>query len=254
MSVKVLGVHIRNSKNIGDKNCHPLDYFKVAKDQTSEDFRELPEGLKPDVVIVGGGAIAYTAPAIKKAYPKSVLVGWGIGHSERKLETVDSQKHRELGNGYSLWGARDYLAGLDHVPCASCMHSFFDDIPEAKHKVVVFGHAGVNPLGEESSSLGVPYFDNTHKGGLKAALEHIASGETVISSSYHGALWGLLMGRKVAMIPFGTKFFSMKYVPPAVKSVSEGISEARAFKHALAEYRELNIGFADRIRKIISLG
>lgn len=249
---RILGLHIRDSKNIGDRNCHPLDYIKFSEDQISADVRNPPLDYDPDIVILGGGAIAYTAPEIRKQFPKALLISWGIGHSERKLQPVSYDHHLRLGEGFALWGSRDFAPGLEYVPCASCLHPFFDNIPKPKYPAIVFGHAGVNPLKDDAEALGIPYFNNTNSGGIEAALDHIASGSTVISSSYHGALWAVLMGRKVCMIPFGTKFFSQKFRPPHAQSVSHGIAEANSFDDALTDSRKMSKRFEERVAKLIA--
>lgn len=251
----ILGLHIRETKNIGDASCHPLDYIDIRTDKTdrqiSADMRRPPEDVRPDVVVLGGGAIAYQAPKIAALYPKALLVGWGIGFSKRVLEPVVNDDHANLKNGFALWGSRDFGTGLDYAPCASCMNPLFDDIAPPVHKAVVYGHAGARPLKDEAVALGLPYFDNTSKGGLEAALRHLGSGEIVITSSYHGAYWSTLLGRKVAMIPFGSKFFSLKHRPPAVETVAAGLKAAKPLKNALADCRADSLRFAARVRQVV---
>ena len=48
-------------------------------------------------------------------------------------------------------------------------------------------------------------------GDLNGALAFLASGETVITSTYHGAYWGLMLGRKVIVVPWATKFLGFRH-------------------------------------------
>lgn len=46
-----------------------------------------------------------------------------------------------------------------------------------------------------------------------AAIRFIASGRVVLSNSYHGVYWGLLLGKKVLCVPFSNKFYNYRINP-----------------------------------------
>ena len=73
----------------------------------------------------------------------------------------------------------------------------------------------------------------------------------VVTSSYHGAYWASLMGRRVVMLPFGSKFMSLKYRPPVATSVQEGVQLAQAFPDALHDARQHTSSFYERVKKLI---
>jgi len=44
---------------------------------------------------------------------------------------------------------------------------------------------------------------------LDEVIAYIASGATVVTSSYHSMYWGFLLGRNFVSVPFGSKFFGL---------------------------------------------
>ena len=48
---------------------------------------------------------------------------------------------------------------------------------------------------------------------METILDFLGSGETILTSSFHGAYWGTLLGRKVLAFPFSSKFFTLKHRP-----------------------------------------
>lgn len=262
MKTKITGVHIRNTKNIGDKYCHPLDYFEFGChhdiDMLSIDMTSLLKNENnhetSDLVIVGGGSISKRCQDIKKAIKSKKYVAWGIGFTQRGIvKEIEAQSHYPLRNGYALYGTRDYLphSGIEYVPCVSCMHQFFDKIPEPTQDVVVYSHSDLSSLAEQAAALNFPEFDNKNENGFLGALNFLASGATVVTSSYHGAYWATLLGRKVAMLPFGSKFMNLKYRPAIVESVAEGIRAAKAFPEALTDARENNVKFYQKVYDLL---
>jgi hypothetical protein len=87
------------------------------------------------------------------------------------------------------------------------MHPAFDRQREVKHEIVVFSHKKF-----QIHIPGVPRLTNTTQ-NFEQVLDFLASGETIITSSYHGAYWGTLLGRKVLAFPFSTKFYTFKHLP-----------------------------------------
>ncbi|MEM9224284.1 MAG: hypothetical protein AAGB11_18045 [Pseudomonadota bacterium] len=250
----ILGLHKRDVPNVGDLAAGPLDYVDLAgpADEQIIAHVKTPPALKPDVVVLGGGAIAKYAPRIRKKYPKSLLIGWGLGHTSTRRAPVSRWPHLWLRRGYALWGTRDASTGLTYAPCPSCLHPGFNDAPAPQHDVVVFGHAMYSPLKDACAQNGLPYLDNLDAGGIDAAIAFLASGRTVISSSYHGAYWGTLLGRRVAAIPFGSKFYSYFHQPALVRTLEDGIAEAKAHPSALSHARTASKAFEDAVRRMIA--
>ena len=263
--VKLIGLHIRDTKNIGDKHCHPLDYFRFGCSHDFEtivlDINKVQKGLVSfevndnDILIVGGGAIARKCQGIiKKTNDTNKLIAWGVGYTQRnKLDVIKPGLHYNLRSGFALYGCRDYMpyGGVDYVPCVSCMHQFFDNIPEAECDVVVYSHHDLMSLDEQAKLLGFPHKTNKDEAGLIETLRFLSSGKIILTSSYHGAYWGTLLGRKVAMIPFGTKFMNLKFRPPVVRDLKEGVEKAVAFPGALNSARRDTQKFYKRVMDLI---
>jgi len=258
-TIKVLGVHYRNSKNIGDRNCHPLDYIEFESDEAQFeivkcDVRAIPDNCDGvDIVVFGGGAIANHGPALLSRFPDALMIAWGIGYTTGVKDNMKLGAHEKYLKGFSLYGSRDFGVSSTYVPCSSCLSSLFDNVPAPVRDVVLYGHAGKWPLREEAENYGFRYMDNTqHKFGLRGVIEHLSSGETIITSSYHGAYWASLLGRKVCMLPFGSKFYNLKNRPPISASVEEALKRADYLPgNTLKDYREETNSFQVKLIELI---
>jgi len=90
---------------------------------------------------------------------------------------------------------------------------------------------------------------------LERVLAFLASGETVITNSYHGSYWAKLLGRKVVMIPFSDKFLHFRYpVPVATReNYLELIPKAQVYPEALGVCRQRNVEFAEKVSEVIGM-
>lgn len=213
----ILGLHVRNS-NVGDFWSSPLHYFHAGA-QFSEVRYPHPS---PRVAVYGGGSIA----TLIRRWP--VTIGWGVGHTVRKEPWHEEmeREHRKAASLCDLYFPRDDIPGFDVVPCASCMHPAFDSAVEPKHKVVRYSAARRIDLDDGTA----PHMTN-ESGTIEEAVAFIASGETVVTSSYHGAYWAMLLNRKVEVVSWGSKFH---YLPKMT------LSECReANRKAYAKARHL---------------
>jgi exopolysaccharide biosynthesis predicted pyruvyltransferase EpsI len=92
--------------------------------------------------------------------------------------------------------------GLDAVPCPSCMSDLFDRQYETRHERCWYENVDILPLPGEPGS---PKKSNTCI-SMEDAISFLASAETVITSSYHGAYWASLLGREVVLVGHRGKF------------------------------------------------
>lgn len=189
----ILGLHVRNA-NVGDWWSSPLEYFDFGETYRA-DVRYPHE--EPDVAIYGGGSIS----TIIRRWP--VTIAWGVGHTARQKPWDEEmqREHRGAAELCDLYFPRDDLPGFDVVPCASCMHSAFDVGLEPKHKVVHYSAARRIDLDDGTA----PHMTN-ESGTIEEAIAFLASGEKVVTSSYHGMYWAGLMGREVEIVSWGSKF------------------------------------------------
>jgi hypothetical protein len=223
--------------NAGETLVSPFDYFDfpvetVKLNLGSNDFDY--ESLEGKFIVYGGGgAIHIPSEDYNDGIFKGVeiisdlspwLVAWGVGHNihgSTKIKYPESFLTK-----FRLIGVRDIgqvgvlKDGQHHnlpwVPCVSCMDELFHHKYEIKHSIVATGHF------LDSYNLGVPSIE--HVGTpAEEVIPFIASGETVLTNSYHGAYWGLLLNRKVIVFnPMSSKFYGL---PPQIVLATPGTWE-----------------------------
>lgn len=212
--MRILGLHIRDTRNAGDRYSSPLDYFSFDEHKVMiGDMRSPPSG-DFDLVIYGGGSII-ASPDFRRG---SKTVAWGVGHHERRKPWHDKmvEAHDRASEMCDRYFPRDAIDGLACVPCASCMHPVFDKAITPVHEVVRYSAARRVTVTEPAGS---PHMTN-EDGTIDEAVRFIASGRKVVTSSYHGAYWARLLGREVELVRWGSKF---DYIPDHL-----GLAECRA--------------------------
>lgn len=202
--------HLRNTTNVGDRSCSPFDYFSW-NDATVSDISEA-DTPDYDIGIYGGGKIfGGMAKYAGVLEPRNrINIAWGVSTIQSFPLSLRYYRAKKLMN---LIGTRDYGdKRYQYAPCVSCMYSFFDSPPPPLHDVVFYAHHGKSAGMKLLIPKSIPTETNVCD-DLTAALSFIASGNTVVSNSYHGVYWALLMGRKAICIPFSNKFFNYRLPP-----------------------------------------
>ena len=239
----VINIHVVDDTNVGDLFSSPLKYFEFPRSRTTNiDIRHLDQKLEKIgqqlqdgslgdydrlCFIVGGGGLLFprfvkkfvALQQFKTQYQDQIpiqLITWGVGQQIYRTDPdrqcyYQNFDYSEYLQGFDLIGIRDF----DHpnpdyhwVPCVSCMSNQFDKPRSIEHEFVVFSHKKFQiKLGN------FPYMtNNTHD--FSQVLDFLGSGDTILTSSYHGVYWGTLLGRKVLAFPFSSKFYTLKH--PAV--------------------------------------
>lgn len=246
-----INFHRRNPKNVGDLRCGPAEYVDFLHDfKTIEIFRcRRPMKLADKPVIVGGGGLlaneffAEHIDNIVRSRPK-LLVCWGAGQNAHHSDAIrypESLKH------FDLVGLRDHGNPYDWVPCVSCLHEGFDKPHAIEHELVLYNHSEFASL----RNSGFPELSNDEM-DLDRIIAFLGSGATVLTTSYHGAYWATLLGRKVVVLdPFSSKFHAYRHPPALVSSDDwrEGVRRAIAYPEALEECRSSNTAFAAKVRE-----
>lgn len=242
----ILFANLRNTTNVGDLACTPYHYFSLPDKSLSHVLADMPDC---DAVIFGGGAIEYAFGKSHRVQDKVAAkhkIVWGAGTS-----IWGSQNHPAAPDGFDLVGVREYgREGGDYVPCASCMLDFFDAVPAPDTEIVTFLNADsrvtLPNLPDE-----FPALKNTSS--LDETMRFLARGETVITNSYHGAYWSLMMGRKVVCLPYSSKFYGYKFAPAMAthETWKEAIGEARSHPEYLEDSRHENLRFFKKVTDLI---
>lgn len=238
-------VHRIDHGNLGDMMCSPLRYFDLGPwRQVDIDGTEFPTS---EPVIIGGGGLIHgdewpkKLEALIEGTEKTVI--WGIG-SNVHGETITTTP--EWVGRAGIVGIRDYGTKFDYVPCPSCMHQAFDRhrVVSPKRRFLIYEHAGF-PI--PISGI-VRINNNQPEDAFEDVIAFMAQGETVISNSFHGLYWAMLLNRAaVCVMPISSRFYGFKY-PPTFSPV-ESCTSAAGSVHPeyLGECRESNIRFFKKV-------
>ncbi len=279
MEQVIVNAHAIDSRNIGDLVSAPTRYFSFPHRVETLDLRSLDptfpipkSGFGGSItlehirntadqityhLIVGGGGLlfkqflgSFEALAALKSVFRGRWIVWGAGQQiypplgagkdtvlqrlEAARDRFDYQKYVGL---FDLVGIRDSEAerqGYHWVPCASCLDPAFDQPPTPQHEFVVFSHRKFRIKFKQFPSM------SHDTQNLSEVLDFLGSGQTIITSSYHGTYWGTLLGRRVLAFPFSTKFLTLKY-PPALYPVKQ-------WNYTRWQFRPFKQGFLNRIQ------
>ncbi len=203
--------HIRATNNLGDRWCSPFDHVKGFPPDTRA--MDLGEETPPcDAVIYGGGKIMGSLAATlgPNDHAARVRVAWGVSTIQ---SFPISPKYGRAFRAMSLVGSRDWGdKRFPFAPCASCASDVFDMPMEETDDVVAYLHHWRAPEMGIVVPPGMPVLDNTCP-SFEDAVRFIGRGRTVVSNSYHGVYWALLLGKKVLCIPFSRKFQKFRIAP-----------------------------------------
>lgn len=224
----------KDETNIGDWYSSPNHYFPLNAELI--DIWRLPANVDPkskNVIYGGGGLIGQMRPmtsvmlSLKQRGHQQFA--WGLG--DHSFVTLDEQtmfipqmpiRYPSYVRLFDAAGLRDYhpplfemLPNSSWVPCASCMHSAFDKQYDIEYDFVIYEHQNF-PLehifGIPPETYNYPRMNNKDT-DFDKTIEFLASGETVITSSYHGAYWAMLLKRKVIAFPWCSKFYGLRTQP-----------------------------------------
>ncbi|MHC4332179.1 MAG: polysaccharide pyruvyl transferase family protein [Planctomycetota bacterium] len=189
--------------NTGDANSCPANYFEEFSVCERVNYvGALGKSSEGDTVVFGGGGLFMNDwhDSVIKASARGVkIIIWGAGmnYPEHKLPANVPASLAAC----KLVGIRDkrlaIANGVNWVPCASCLHPSFSIMRSAKptHKLVQYCHSWGH-----LDMPGIPKRSNMDRSlSFQDVIEFLASGEAVVTDSYHGAYWSLLLGRDVIM-------------------------------------------------------
>jgi len=256
-------VHNRNTENIGDLTCGPEDYFQFGEwENVHLPVEETWGGLRLPVrcrhYILGGGGLFFNwnrDHLYRYCKDFQSIIIWGAGLNDDNPNVRSDAYPQWLKGATKLVGVRDYIGGLRWVPCPSCMSPAFDKKREIKRDFVIYEHPGK----EIRFKSDIPRVSGDKPPTLEHALDYLGEAETILTSSYHGAYWGTLLGRKVIMWSWSSKFLFMKHqqqlfdIRDSVKSwrVSALTKKAQLYPDALAECRQANVEFHKDVMEIV---
>ncbi len=251
-----------HSPNLGDLYSNPARYFFPNSTVRKIDIMRKLQGttFQGPVIVGGGGLLGWhrfqrNLRWLSRADVPVIL--WGIGHNSivnKKKGYLRRPWIRYPGflRRFSLVGLRDTPTPYRYVPCPSCMHPLFQKKRSVTRPFVVYRHAQI-PF----PALPYPSLTNECE-RLATVLDFLGSAETILTNSYHGAYWGLLLGRKVLAVPWSSKF----YANPRITTVRhttllntarlrEAVAGCTASPTMLEEAIEQNLRFYEEVKQIV---
>lgn len=230
----ILNLHRLDTSNIGDIFCAPYHYAHWLRGSEAVDILSFyraqrsrpPESVARDFprIVVGGGGlidIEFFQPSIDFLLSLtqfgSKIVFWGVGHNEWKIADWRKLKHRyrQVFPEGVLIGTRDFNSGFPWCPCVSCLSPHFDKpVSDISHPTSVYLHTGSveRRLHENRVFSGLPILANDAP--LEQVISFISKTDLLLTDSFHGAYWGILLGKRVIAFPSSSKFYSLKHPVP----------------------------------------
>jgi hypothetical protein len=259
----MINLKIIDPNNLGDQVCSPFTYYASLRDRGSivslRDFTgAVRAGVQDAVVVFGGGGIFFEhlthqiSDFLNNPRPRKLIV-WGAGINVHG-NPPKPQPYPEFLNQFDLVGLREYGNPWHYVPCVSCqLPQLSYLLKKPQHDVVIYEHKD-HPI-VLSNDPGFPRLNNQKRAAeIGGVLSHLASGDTVITNTFHGVYWSLLMKRKVLLYePFSSRFFRFQYQPPFVDRhnwLAMLPHARRAPSGYLDECRTLNDAFYQRVLDI----
>lgn len=265
----IINIHRSAVKNIGDIYSSPLKYFSFEQKtkifDICLDYKRLPlEKIKAKLkfdklhIIVGGGGLIendYFEKSIKYISNTKFdsLIYWGVGHNKHYDISSDKKMYDSINlfNKSNLWGVRDKLENMNYLPCVSCMHPSLQKKFKVTNDIVLYEHEHI-PLNTTSLKKMPKLINNTVD--FDDVISFLGSSNYIITNSFHGMYWGLLLGKKVIAIPFSNKFNLFPYKIPmgSLDEWEKLICETKDYPEALEDCRDLNNQFYKKTLDIIS--
>ena len=228
----IFNVFRADKKNAGDWLSPPMRYVKFKNYDTKFfDFIAPPiNSNECDVLIIGGGGLISTKLWyelmncwLNKINAKYYIL-WGVG--------IDSEfQNISLKNKFNLIGARQKTNLFDFVPCASCLHPFFNELKRVE---------GRGEIKISHYKRPIPHSKFTNLEEFRTNIERIQRAEKVITTSYHIYYWAKLLGKKVEIYNS----------PNFIKPLAEKMFTLPDFN--LNESRVLNISFMKKVERLIN--
>lgn len=237
--------HYSDTRNVGDLASGPYLYFRFPEhrvvDQNDEPDPEC------DAIVFGGGAMVERLAEVSSAAVQArTKIAWGVGSSAHGLKEPTRISARLDLCGSRDWGARE----AEYAPCASCMSPLFDQDYSIQHDAVLYLNADPSVQRKHPVKVdGLPQMHN--RSSLEDVVKFLASGSIVVTNSYHGAYWGQLLRRRVAVVgAYSSKFYRFKF-PVPVAGFDDWKQRASSAEGSLEDARLATRKFYDKVMELV---
>lgn len=205
--------------NIGDYASCPIHYLGAEmRPHAWVDVRAIDR--RSNVMVFGGGGLFMEGleELIKSHFDQrdenSVWAVWGAGLNR-------DGDYPEWLNQFDLVGMRDESAPYRHVPCPTCLHPAFDRAVRTKptRPFVAYSHYAF-PIHDLEAQI--PQENNSKPfSAFAEVIDFLASGDVILTTSYHGFLWGQWLGRRTLLMndrPKSKKFHLLTSSEAAIQT------------------------------------
>lgn len=186
------------------------------------------------MVIIGGGGLLHaheqwSAQILRYCQVAGRCIVWSPGRNLHHARAAPMTPDNVLLQTAAAATVRDKLFANNARPLhvvtmldASCLHPGLDGCSAPRddrlaglHPVAAYMHASQKSTGLGSQLKGLPHLQNSHRGNACPIFDFMCKALVLVSSSYHGALWGTYLGRRVLLPPqtFSEKFELMPFGP-----------------------------------------
>jgi hypothetical protein len=169
---------------------------------------------RDDFVIYGGGGLLDNSNALNDILNRLMeecdnVIIWGAGSHKYTEEfiasCIDGTTEVELAKipiNYEkalLLGIRDFNhpSKLPFLPCVSCLHPAFDKLFLNAHRVKRKVGAIKHGLDKNFEVRNFPYSMSSNASPIGGIVQYIMESSVMLSSTYHGVYWSILLGRPV---------------------------------------------------------
>ena len=251
-------VHRKVDNNVGDYYSNPSKYFSFNNINSQELLHSSTDLAGKNLIVGGGGLIhkkfqLHIQNLLEKNPQNSVL--WGIGHNFGKKHIAkcgDQVLFPDWLEKCNLVGIRDFIKEKEelYLPCVSCMHRAFNKSYQTSKDVGYFLHAFKTKLANTHNKS--VFYNNSLD--FENAIEFIGSHKTIITDSYHGAYWAMLLNKQVQVVSWSVKFNYFKNTPLFLDNINQEplIQTHFVQKDYLEECRNLNRNFYRKVLELFS--
>ena len=249
---EVVFVNKFKTKNTGDREICPYDYFPEYFNQYVVQRIDIDDidkvFFKNAVFILGGGGMIDQNDNwnrwINILAEKHPVIAWGIGFNHHydapALKTALNFKK------LALVGLRDFDKGYPYLPCVSCLKKELDITAPIKREIGCITHY-------ENTKHHFDWPTIYNNAPFQDLIRFIAESRVIVTNTYHMVYWATLMGKKVILYkPFSNRFDALQFKPVTYSGdITSDIKKANVYPKALAECRQRNIAFFEKVKHII---
>lgn len=241
----LINLHHSNTKNIGDGICSVRNYYDIPGLSVG-DIKDY-EFYESDVIFGAGMVLKYIRQKnIMDHFDGFKKIGWGVGNAMSVREKY-YYSSEDFISKFDLIGVREYGIGLRYVPCPTCKHPVFNKKYDTKREIALYTN-------EYSMDFSIPGVSKmTNEDDFSEVIEFLGSSEIIITSSYHGVYWSMLLNKKVICVPFNSKFygFERKVVMCSTKNWLDNIKHATFYDGYKEECIEKNDEFYEDVMDLL---